>query len=169
MQATSWGPKGWGFIHAASFGYPDDPTEADRQSAYHFVRGIAGMLPCTICRQHFAELCAAIDGPAHPVFRSRDALARFFVDCHNDVNRRLDKTEYRFEAIAARYLASSSKCPPSVARASGSGALVVALLVAAIAAYVAVATAMRRRCVLSDTPLSAPACRSGRSDAPPRG
>ena len=148
MQAASWGPKGWDFIHAASFGYPDDPTAEDQQSAYHFVRGIAGMLPCARCRHHFAELCAAIDGPAHPVFRSRDALARFLVDCHNDVNRRLDKTEYRFEAIAARYLASSSKCPPNVTRARGSKVLFVLIIAAALAAYVALATATRRRCSL---------------------
>ena len=59
------------------------------------------MLPCSKCREHFEIAIEHIDSANHPVFASRDALARFLVDTHNDVNR-LGKTELTYNYIAQK-------------------------------------------------------------------
>lgn len=102
---TSWGPATWTLHHVVSFHYPHEPTEAERQSAYDFLYGVAHMLPCVHCRTHWtAYLEAHVPSPFASVLDSRSAFSRFLVDGHNEVNRRLGRPEVPYDVVRDWYI-----------------------------------------------------------------
>lgn len=105
-----WGRAGWTFIHACSFGYPDEPDAATREAAFLFTKSIASLVPCPTCRQHYKDLVKGIKDHNDRIFSSRDNFSRFFVDVHNSVNRRLDREEFRYDAVRSKYVSKTS-CP----------------------------------------------------------
>lgn len=100
-----WGPKAWGFLHAVAFRYPDPPKPQDRKAMHALLQSLGRLLPCKKCRAHYVEYLAAngVTSPEAPLFADREALARWLVDLHNSVNRRLGKTELPFEAVREMY------------------------------------------------------------------
>lgn len=83
-----WGPSMWFVIHTVALTSAPKPTPAQRAASEMFVRSLAGVLPCHLCRTHFA---AALDALPPRVFASRDAFFEWTVNFHNQVNRRIDK------------------------------------------------------------------------------
>ncbi len=94
-----WGPAAWKFFETVAFGYPDNPTEFEKQSAFNFFESLRHLLPCAICKEHydqnFAKLPVNVD--------SRDTLSRWVVDFHNIVNKSLNKPLVPYDIVAARY------------------------------------------------------------------
>ena len=115
MAIDSWGPKAWGFLHAASFKYPDAPTMPERIAWSNLLRSLAVVLPCAVCRRHFAaELGRALaEGEHARVLDSRDALTRWLVDVHNDVNERNKKRVWAYEEVVQVYQPSEHVCSAS--------------------------------------------------------
>ena len=108
-----WGPSAWDFLHTATFAYPDAPCAADRNAAREFFTHLGAMLPCVHCRTHYQQWIRS-----NPVrTESREVLARWLVDAHNDVNRRTGKREVSFEEAKALYSPGEAS-GPSVCRSS---------------------------------------------------
>jgi len=101
MDTRHWGPHAWNFIHTVAFNYPIAPTNDDKARFTGFINATADVLPCETCRTHFTELLKTY--PYTPSLGSRDALARWSVNAHNIVNRRLGKPEYDFATVAQSY------------------------------------------------------------------
>tara|TARA_B110000046_G_scaffold176768_1_gene202795 strand:+ start:3141 stop:3698 length:558 start_codon:yes stop_codon:yes gene_type:complete len=111
LDKKAWGASGWVFLHACAFAYPEnDPPAETREAAFWLLRSLDRMLPCAKCRQHYRNATRHVASPAHQVFESRDALARFYVHLHNDVNERLGKPLTHFGDVERLYL-DNSKCP----------------------------------------------------------
>ena len=100
----SWGPAAWTLYHTVSFKYPVSPSQDDRQKAFDFLYGIAHMLPCRHCREHWTRYIRVhVATPMSSKLASRDAFARFLVQGHNDVNRRLGRPTVPFDVVREWY------------------------------------------------------------------
>jgi hypothetical protein len=89
----SWGPAGWTFLHVMSWTYPEEPSLQDREDMFIFLHAFAKVLPCARCRKHWSKLLsAALPSSSSQHLFSRENLAFFLVDAHNDVNRKLGKS-----------------------------------------------------------------------------
>ena len=111
MDKSVWGPAGWSFIHACTFGYPErNPSKEHREGAYSFVKSLCTMLPCQSCRDHYTELVRSIKDENNTIFDSRNNFSRFFVNIHNEVNRSLSKEQLRYDYIERMYLLPTN-CP----------------------------------------------------------
>jgi hypothetical protein len=93
MNPAVWGPHAWAFLHALAESFPDNPTQAQKDSAIQFLHHLAEVLPCESCRGHFASLLASFP----PSVQTGNDFRRWANEAHNIVNRRLHKPEIAFE------------------------------------------------------------------------
>lgn len=100
-----WGPKAWDFLHTLSFSYPDNPSASEQQSAMNLFMSLPDMLPCKMCGDH----CRENLNKNPPQVESKEALSRWLVDFHNDVNRQTNETKgfnkkmYTYEDAVKQY------------------------------------------------------------------
>ena len=116
MEVQHWGPAGWQFMHAVTFGYPEQPSMADKAHALNFFKSVGYVLPCDKCRAHYNDEVKRNPPDVH----SRDSLSRWLVKVHNKVNRENGKSEWSHEDVKQRHELTienqDKKCttPPSV-------------------------------------------------------
>ena len=112
MAIDSWGPKAWGFFHAASFNYPETPSTHDRMAWSDLLHALTTTLPCSVCRKHFALEVERVlkDRERSRVLDSRDTLTHWLVDVHNDVNVRNKKRVWSYEEVLQVYKPSERLC-----------------------------------------------------------
>ena len=92
IPPTVWGPFFWHTIHIAALGYPQEPSYTHKKAAKDFFESLQVMIPCAICREHYAEHLKAY--PISPHLDSRKDLFKWTVVLHNAVNKMLGKPEF---------------------------------------------------------------------------
>ncbi len=98
MPPDVWGPIFWDAMHIVSLAYPVEPTEADKAGARAFFESLTTVLPCPICREHYAEKLKT-----HPVtVGSKGELIYWVWDIHNQVNTMLGKPTVTIEVFLER-------------------------------------------------------------------
>lgn len=108
MKTSIWGPSAWRFLHAVTFAYPEHPTKEHKDAARNLFRSLKLLLPCGDCCDHY---CKGMDSdPVEPHLESRDALSRWLVNFHNNVNARLGKASYPYENAKAEFDAEDEMC-----------------------------------------------------------
>jgi hypothetical protein len=101
------GPVAWNYLHRWALSYPTHPNAVDKRESVRFLRAMAQTFPCSICRSHFLTYLTTT--PADTA--NRDALFRWTVDFHNEVNYRTGKIiQYTTEQAYQQY--SSSETTP---------------------------------------------------------
>jgi hypothetical protein len=80
-----WGPLQWSALHQLLRGYPQQPSEKTQQDLRQYVTALAGLIPCSICATHWADIAPTVDTS------SRFAALKWSIDVHNAVNKRLGK------------------------------------------------------------------------------
>ena len=104
MSREVWGPKAWDFLHTVTFGYPDNPTDKEKQDATNFFNSLPTMLPCKICSEHCKQNIKKIP----PNVNSKKDLSMWLVNLHNEVNRQLGKGKiYTYDEISSKYMDAS--------------------------------------------------------------
>ncbi len=93
MPPDVWGPIFWYTLHIVSLAYPVQPTEADKAGARAFFESLTTVLPCPICREHYASKIK--ESP--PVVDSKGELIYWVWDIHNQVNTMLNKPTITIE------------------------------------------------------------------------
>ena len=99
-----WGPFFWHTIHLAALGYSNSPTLPEKRAAKEFYESLQYMIPCPICKTHYAEFLKQY--PLTPSLDSRADLFRWTVQVHNAVNESLGKPSNYTEADAIRFYAT---------------------------------------------------------------
>ena len=98
MPPDVWGPLFWDTMHIVSLAYPVEPTEADKAGARAFFESLTTVLPCPMCREHYAEKLKT-----NPVaVGSKGELIYWVWDTHNQVNTLLGKPTITIEAFLER-------------------------------------------------------------------
>ena len=106
LDPKAWGPHGWAFMEAIVFHYPDNPTPEEKQAALNFFDSLMLLLPCEKCRKHYIENRKVLKIDVS----SKDKLSRWLVDFHNEVNKMLGKTEWKYEDVSKKYQEECQEC-----------------------------------------------------------
>ena len=96
-----WGPFFWHTIHIAALGYPQNPTYTDKKAAKEFFESLQWMLPCSVCRDHYAK--HIVENPISTFLDKRADLFRWTIDIHNAVNESLQKPKWTEQEVLSYY------------------------------------------------------------------
>lgn len=92
LPPSTWGPFFWHTMHITALGYPAEPTYTHKKAAKEFFESLQVLIPCPICREHYAEHLQKM--PISPHLDSRTDLFKWTVVVHNAVNKMLGKPEF---------------------------------------------------------------------------
>ena len=103
----TWGPHIWKALHYISIGYPENPTEEQKQKYKTFYLLLKDVLPCQLCRDHYSENLKRAP-LTDEILSDREKLIRWVIDIHNVVNEMNKKDIMRYQE--ARELVETYKC-----------------------------------------------------------
>ena len=88
MNKVIWGKHVWKAIHYIALGYPDKPSEQQKEDYKKFYLLFSSVLPCKICREHYIK--TLINHPlTDSILENKDNLIKWTIDLHNIVNQDL--------------------------------------------------------------------------------
>lgn len=103
MNPAIWGRHAWNFMHLVTMGYPEYPSEADKQHYYDYLSQLRFVLPCSKCRNGYTD--HLVQYPiTEQVLSSRNDLVKWGIDLHNAVNINTGKPTLSYP-IALEHLA----------------------------------------------------------------
>lgn len=89
MPPEVWGPIFWHTIHIVALGYPEKPNYTQKKSAKEFFEALIYLIPCEVCRKHYAQHMTM--KPISQHLDRRQDLLKWTIDLHNEVNSSLEK------------------------------------------------------------------------------
>jgi hypothetical protein len=98
-----WGPPLWFTFHNSSNKYPKNPSKLVRERMKHVIIGIPVLLPCALCKEHATAFIESHLTNLDDIVSTRDKLFNFFVDFHNQVNKRYGKKIYTYDEANQLY------------------------------------------------------------------
>lgn len=101
MEPTIWGPHAWIFLHSITLGYPEYPTDRDKQNFKNFFENLGYILPCDKCRFNYVEHMKKYN--LDNALGSRDELIKWLVNIHNEVNNLNNKSSMSYENMIKNY------------------------------------------------------------------
>jgi hypothetical protein len=101
IPPETWGPFFWHTIHIVALGYPTNPSYTDKRAAKEFYESLQHMLPCGVCREHYAKHLVA--NPISTFLDRRVDLFRWTIQIHNEVNKSLNKPQWTEQEVMAYY------------------------------------------------------------------
>jgi hypothetical protein len=104
-----WGPHGWKFIHYITLGYPNNPTNKDKEKYFDFFMNLANVIPCSVCESHFKEhlKITPLDDEA---LSSRENLMAWGIEMHNHVNASNSKKIYSVKDALRAIIENDDRC-----------------------------------------------------------
>jgi len=100
MPPSIWGPIFWQTMHIVTLGYSETPSKEEQVAAIQFFEGLRQMIPCPICKEHYAQHLDI--SPVSAVVGSRTALIYWMFILHNKVNVQLGKPEFTWSQFIDR-------------------------------------------------------------------
>ena len=101
VAPTKWGTHVWYSIHLIALGYPMTPTVENKRQYHSFYHQLAFVLPCQLCRDHYAQILQHKLPLTMEHLRSRETLFAWTVAIHNIVNVDLGKPVMPYERAVA--------------------------------------------------------------------
>ncbi len=101
MEPQVWGKHGWFFLHSITMGYPDHPTNTDRDKYRNFFYNIGSVLPCNKCQINYRKHMEQI--PIEPALINRSKLVEWLINIHNLTNRDTGKKELSYAEVIKIY------------------------------------------------------------------
>lgn len=95
LALNRWGPSGWHFVHSVCHTFPQNPTTEESERLSDFLLMFGRNLPCPKCRRHYGDFMKHNMPPSHELNRER--AVRLMNDCHNSVNRRLNRRQFSLD------------------------------------------------------------------------
>ena len=95
------GPHMWFTLHSISFFYPENPNTNDMLLYKEFYEKFSNFIPCKKCSVHYNLYVH--NYPIDGYLNTRESLARWVVNLHNSVNRKLNKREMPFDEVYRTY------------------------------------------------------------------
>ena len=108
ITPEKWGPHGWKFIHYVTLGYPENPTQEQKENYKYFLSNFGKVLPCHICSTHFSENLEKMPLDDNAL-ASRTNLVKWGINIHNVVNKMKSKPEMSYE-IALSKISDDYNC-----------------------------------------------------------
>jgi len=118
IRPKEWGPACWKFLDCLVFSYPLVPSEEQQAAMATYFHSLKNVLPCYSCRVDFTRMME--QDPIENHLHSRESLARWLHQKHNQVNEKLGKPTISFEHYVMQFDA-----PRATHQKSRSGASVL--------------------------------------------
>ena len=98
-----WGPPFWYTLHNGAFHYPKHASPLYSERMKNFILGLPIMVPCVVCKEHATAFIEKHRNKLNDICSNRDDLFKFFVDFHNQVNKRYNKPILSYEDAYSIY------------------------------------------------------------------
>lgn len=85
-----WGPHLWQALHMISVGYPNEPTDEQKQHYKTFFENFYQVIPCAICSNNYKKNLRELP-ITKDTMKNRQNLANWVINIHNIVNKELGK------------------------------------------------------------------------------
>jgi len=109
LMTKVWGPLGWVFLHSVTFGYPIEPTFAQKEHYRTFFTNIGNIFPCKYCRDSYKDFIQEIPLDNY-VLDTRDNLVEWLWKIHNRVNKKLGTKQTGLGNVKTRYEKYRASC-----------------------------------------------------------
>jgi hypothetical protein len=100
----TWGPHLWYYLHTSAANYPTHPSVTEQRAMKQWLKTLPVTIPCENCSYHYARYVKEHEAMLDKICQSRDQLFEFFVDLHNQVNRRNRKPIFTYEQARSLYM-----------------------------------------------------------------
>ena len=98
-----WGPAFWFILHNGAAHYPIRASPIVAQNTKGFIKSIPEMLPCKACSVHARAFIDKNETNMDMITSGRDRYFKFYVDFHNEVNKRNRKKIMPLEEAKKMY------------------------------------------------------------------
>jgi hypothetical protein len=90
LSPAVWGPKTWFFLESTALGYPEKPSDNEKEAAKKLLTSLQYLLPCGTCRYHFGDFLKKYQQihSMDEIVADRYAFITFLIEAHNDVRVR---------------------------------------------------------------------------------
>jgi len=92
-----WGPAFWFSLHVSAAHYPLEASPIVKERMKGRILAIHYEIPCATCRPHAVAYIEKNRDNLDKIVSGRHALGKFYVDFHNQVNKRYNKPEWTYE------------------------------------------------------------------------
>lgn len=106
-----WGPHGWKFIHFITLGYPNLPTNEEKQKYFNFFYSLQYVIPCSSCGENFKkhlELYPLTD----EILSNKIKFINWGIKMHNLTNYENNKKILSFDNAYRLILNNQYYCNP---------------------------------------------------------
>lgn len=108
INPSIWGPNIWQTLHFISLGYPENPTEQQKNDYKQFFLLLKTVLPCTKCAIHYKYNLEQLP-LTNEILNNKQLFIKWVIDLHNSVNLLNGKPIINYE-IALELIKKSSTC-----------------------------------------------------------
>lgn len=98
-----WGPYFWTTLHISASHYPIEASPIVRERMKGRILSIPYEIPCQTCRNHAVAFVEKHRDNLDQIVSGRHQLGKFYVDFHNQVNKRYGKPEWTYEQAYRKY------------------------------------------------------------------
>lgn len=84
------GRSTWTLLHSIAATYPETPSRTQQSDLLSFVGLFSKLYPCWVCAEDFQGYIAQ----NVPRVANRDEFGQWLCDAHNDVNKKLGKSQF---------------------------------------------------------------------------
>jgi FAD-linked sulfhydryl oxidase len=100
LDATTWGPHFWGFLHTVSFSYPITPSAEIKKRHYELIRNLPTFIPIETMASSFEKLLDQY--PVTSYLDNRESFVRWTWFIHNKINEQLEKPKLSLSELYER-------------------------------------------------------------------
>lgn len=95
LKPEVWGKNMWDTLYAVALGYPNTPTDIEKNAAKNFIMSLQSLLPCASCRDNFATEIASnsIDSS----LQCSDTFTKYIYDLQCRISTRLRKHKFTYD------------------------------------------------------------------------
>ncbi|CAL7939417.1 unnamed protein product [Xylocopa violacea] len=93
------GSRTWSFLHTMAAYYPSKPSEEEKSDMKKFFHIFSKFYPCYVCAEDLQEQLKRTP----PQTDSQKQLSQWLCNIHNEVNKKLGKSEFNCELVDQRW------------------------------------------------------------------
>ena len=109
---NTWGPVVWHALHYITLGYPDNPSDDQKQKYKQFFTLLSDVIPCSVCANHFSENLLKMP-LSDQVLENKESLIKWLIDFHNVVNELNNKPIVKYED-ARKLIEKNTECKHNI-------------------------------------------------------
>lgn len=98
-----WGPPFWFCLHVSAVYYPISANNIVKERMKNRILALPYEIPCEKCRTHAIAFIEANRSNLDDIVDGRHSLGKFYVNFHNQVNKRYGKREWTYEEAYKYY------------------------------------------------------------------